>query len=141
MSIGTFQSLAKMPDIHVHIDNEPLNQISLAKYFGMFIDSNFKWDDHINKLVSKISSKIGIVRTLRKIVHIPTLKELYTAIVKPHFVYGDMVYDSASGTNKTRLQKLQTRAARLITGSDPRTSSLHVHRTTLSFFTIQKKFP
>ncbi len=32
------------------------------------------------------------------------------------------MYDSASGTHKTRLQKLQTRTARLITGSDPRTS-------------------
>ncbi len=33
-----------------------------------------------------------------------------------------MVFDSASETNKTRLQKLQTRAARLITGSETGTS-------------------
>ncbi len=30
-----------------------------------------------------------------------------------------MIYDSPSGSNKTRLHKLQTRAARLISGSDP----------------------
>ncbi len=36
--------------------------------------------------------------------------------------YGYAVYDSASQTNKNRLQKLQTRDARLITGSGPRTS-------------------
>ncbi len=51
MLMVTFQSLAKMPDIHVHIDNKPLNQITVAKYLGMLIDSNLKWDDHINKLV------------------------------------------------------------------------------------------
>ncbi len=106
-----------MPDIHVHIDNEPLNQVPVVKYLGMFINSNLKWDDHINKSVSNISSKIGILRTPRKIVPFHTFKQLYTAIVQPHFDYGDMVYHSASGTNKTRLQKLQTRAARLITGS------------------------
>ncbi len=111
-----------MPDIHVHTDNEPLNQVTVAKYLGMFIDSNLKWDDHINKFILKISAKIGILRTLWKIVPIHTLKQLYTAIIQPHFDHGDMVYDSASGTNKTRLQKLQTRAARLITGSDPCTS-------------------
>ncbi len=61
--IGTFQSLTKMPDIHVHIDNEPLNQVIVAKYLGMFINSNLKWDEHINKLVSKILAKIGILRT------------------------------------------------------------------------------
>ncbi len=38
-----------MPDIYVHINNEPLNQVTIAKYLGMFFDSNLKWDDHINK--------------------------------------------------------------------------------------------
>ncbi len=47
---------------------------------------------------------------------------MYTSLVQPHVAYGDMVYNSASGTNKTRLQKLQTRTVRLITGSDPPTS-------------------
>ncbi len=70
-------------------------------------------------MVPKISEKKGILRTVRKIVPIHTLKQLYTVIVQPHFDYGDKVYDSASGTNKTRLQKLKTRAARLITVSDP----------------------
>ncbi len=56
--IDTFQSLAKMPDIHVHFDNEPFNQVTVAKYLGMFVDSNLKWDDHINKLLPKHSAKI-----------------------------------------------------------------------------------
>ncbi len=128
MLIWPFQSLAKMPDIHVHIDNEPLNQVTVAKYLGMFIDSNLKWDDHINNLVPKISAKIEILRSLGKIVPINTLKQLYTAIIQPHFDYGDMVYDSASGTNKTWLQKLQSRAARLITGSDDRTSRVSMFK-------------
>ncbi len=59
---------------------------------------------------------------------IHTLKQLYTSIVQPHFDYGDMVYDSASETNKTRLQKLQTRAARIITGSDPCTSRVCIFK-------------
>ncbi len=62
MLIGTFQALAKMPDIHVHIDNEPLNQVTVAKYLGMVIESNLKCDDHINELVPNISAKIGILR-------------------------------------------------------------------------------
>ncbi len=54
MLIGTFQTLAKMPDIHVHIDNGPLNQVTVAIYLGIFIDSNHKCVDHINKLIPKI---------------------------------------------------------------------------------------
>ena len=86
----------------------------------MYIDSNLKWDDHINNMIPKISAKIGILRSLPKIIAIDTLKHLYNAMVQPHFDYGDVFYDSASITNKTRLQKLQSRAARLIPGSSPR---------------------
>ncbi len=42
----------------------------------------------------------------------------YNAILQPHFEHSDIVYDSTSKTNKDRLQKLQTRACRLITGQD-----------------------
>ncbi len=59
----------------------------------MKIDSKLKWDDHINVIIPKISSKIGILRSLRKIVPIETLKLLYNAIVQPHFDYSDIVYD------------------------------------------------
>ena len=70
-------------------------------------------------MILKISAKIGVLRSFRKI-STDTLKHLYNAIVQPHFDYGDVVYDSASITSKTRLQKLQSRAARLISESSPR---------------------
>jgi len=122
MQIGTYQALNKMPNLRIHINNEPLKQVSVAKYLGMYIDENLKWDEHINVMIPKISAKIGILRSLRNIVPLCTLKLLYNAIVQPHFDYADIVYDSTSQTNKLRLQNLQTRAARLISGSGPRTS-------------------
>ncbi len=75
---------------------------SLSKYLGMFIDSNLKWDDHINNMIPKISAKIGILRSLRNIVQTDTLIQIYNAIVQPHLDYGDTVYDSASQTNGFR---------------------------------------
>ncbi len=46
---------------------------------------------------------------------------MYNDIVLPHFDYAD-VYDAASVTNKSRLQRLQTRAAQLISGTGPKDS-------------------
>ena len=86
----------------------------MAKYLGMYIDANLKWDEHINIMIPKMLSKIKILRSLRKIVPPDILMQLYNAIVQPHFDYGDVIYNSASITTKTSLQKLQTRAARLI---------------------------
>ena len=120
MQIGTHQSIVKMADVLIRINDAPLKHISLAKYLGMYVDLTLKWDDHINNMIPKISAKTGIRRSLHKIVPIDILRHIYNAIVQPHFNYGDVVNDSASMTSKTRLQKLQSRSARLIYGSSPR---------------------
>ncbi len=75
--------LWKIPSPHIHINNEPLRQVSVEKYLGMYIDENLHWDHHIDTFVKKISSKIGILRSLRKLVPIDTLKLEYNAIVLP----------------------------------------------------------
>ncbi len=99
------QSLAKMPEMSIHINNEDLHKVTISKYLGMFIDSNLKLDDHINNMIPKIFAKIAILRSLRNIVPTDTLIQIYNAIVHPHLDYGDAVYDSASQTSKYRLQK------------------------------------
>ncbi len=81
MLIGMYQSLAKMLEMSIHINNEPLHKVSISKYLGMFIDFNLKWDDHINNIIPKISAKIGILRSLRNIVPTETLIQIYNAIV------------------------------------------------------------
>ncbi len=88
------------------IKNEPLQKASVG------INTNQKWDEHINFMNTTISAKIVILWFLRNIIH---LKLLYNAIVQWHFDYADNVYDSTSEFNKIRLQRLQTTAAKRIT--------------------------
>ncbi len=100
MLIGTYQALKKILNINVHINGEPINRASVAKYVGMYIDKNLKWDVHIDKIIPKISAKINILRSLRKLVPIDTLTLMYNAIVLPLFNYADIVMDSASAASK-----------------------------------------
>ncbi len=55
------------------------------------IDENLKWDEHINVMIPKISAKIGILRSRRRIVPIDTLTLLDSAIILPHLEYSDKV--------------------------------------------------
>ncbi len=73
MLVGKYQSLVKVIDIGIHINNESLKQVTVSKYLGMNIDPNLKSDEHINAIIATMSSKIGILRSLRKIVPIETL--------------------------------------------------------------------
>ncbi len=88
----------------------------------MYIDGNLKWVVHIDNIIPKISAKISILISLRNLVPIDSLTLMNNAIVSPHFDYADIVLDSASAASKFKLQSLQTRVVRLITGSSPRTS-------------------
>ncbi len=51
MLVGT---LAKVHGIRIHINNEPLKQVTVSKYLGMKIYSNLKWDDHISAIIPQI---------------------------------------------------------------------------------------
>ncbi len=138
MLIDTYEALKKILNINVHIDGEPINRVSVAKYIGMYINENLKWDVNIDKIIPKISAKISILISLRKLVPIDTLTLMYNAIVLPHFDYADIILDSASAASKCKLQSLQTRAARLITGSGPRTSRNPMYKS-LGWLSLQHR--
>ncbi len=63
---------------------------------------------------------------------------MYNSIVLPHFDYADIVLDSASAASKFKLQNLQTRAARLISGSGRRTSRNPMYKS-LSWLSLQHR--
>ncbi len=69
---------------------------------------------------------------------IDTLTRMYNAIVLPHFNYADIVLDSASAASKFQLQSRQTRSARLIIGSGPRTSRNPMYKS-LSWLSLQHR--
>ena len=47
-----------------------------------------------------------------------TLKILYKSLIEINFRYGNIIWENCDETFLTRLQKLQNRAARIITSSD-----------------------
>ncbi len=54
MLIGTYQALKKILNINVNINGEPINREWVAKYVGMYIDENLKWDVHF-EILKKVS--------------------------------------------------------------------------------------
>ncbi len=84
------------------------------------VDENIKWGLHVDTICRKIACKVGVLKHLKRIVPHETLKQLYNSIVLPHFDYCDIIYGTCTKENLSRLQKLQNRAARFLTGSGPR---------------------
>ena len=55
-----------------------------------------------------------------------TLRTVYSALIMPHFDYCSLVWDNCSNYLLEKLQKLQNRAARVITGKSYETRSSEI---------------
>ena len=99
-------------------DNE-LEVVQKTKYLGVQIDCCLNWKEQIKAVSTKVSRAIGFLRHAKSFLPQASLKirTLYTGIVEPHFRYCCSVWGCAGSTDTNQLQKLQNRAARIITNS------------------------
>ena len=72
----------------------------------------------IRQKVEKLTKKIGALKRIRLLISAPTLHLTYQALVKPPFDYCDIVWGNCGKTLRDKLQKLQNRAARVLTFSN-----------------------
>ena len=100
------------------INGSPIEHVTTAKSLGVLIDDNLTWRSHIDKLTKKIASGIGAIKRIRHLVPYGTLHSIYQASVQPHFNYCNVVWGNCGVTLQDKLQKLQNRAARVLTYSN-----------------------
>ena len=113
--IGSRQKLSTLSEsLELSIDNVPINQVFTTKSLGILIDDNMAWYSHIDKLSKKIASGIGAIKRIKPFVSPEILHYIYNALVQPHFDYCSI---DCGKTLSEKLQKLQNRAARILTSS------------------------
>ena len=83
----------------------------MRTYPGMFI------------LSKKVASGIGELKRIRPYVPFTTMQLIYNCLVQPYFDHCSAVWDSRSSYLANKLQKLQNRAARVLTSSSYDTSA------------------
>ena len=97
-------------------DNE-LELVQKSKYLVVQIDNNLDWKEHLQTVSSKVSRGVGFLKHAKSLLPGETLKTVNTGIVEPHFRYCCSVWGCYGLTEINQLQKLQNRAACIVTGS------------------------
>ena len=116
--IGSRQKLSTLSNpLQLSIDNVPIEHVSSVESLGIFIDENVRWQAHIDKLSKKVASGIGAIKRFRPFGPPSTLHYIYNALIQSHFNYCNLVWGNCGKTLFDRLQKLQNRAARVLTFS------------------------
>ena len=82
------------------------------------IDEKVDWEDHINAVIKKANCGIAVPRSARPYLPLEVLQTLHRSLIEYHSRYGDIVWGNCGETLLNKLQKIQNRAARIITGSN-----------------------
>ena len=119
MIIGSKHNLTKVQsDPTITIGNNNIKRVYQTKSLGVIIDDKLNWKENILSICKKTSKGTGMLRFCKSFVSQDTLKMIYNALILPHFDYCPLVWSNCSETLKLHLQKLQNRAARVITGDN-----------------------
>jgi len=99
----------------IKINNSHIKRVSSLKHLGVVIDEHLDWEPHIDTICQKIGRSLYGLKQLRDLVPKDTLITMYKALIQPTFDYCDLDWSNLNKGQADRLQKLQNRAARIIT--------------------------
>ncbi len=107
----------------ITIDGTELDITNKVKYLGMYITNKLSWDVHISQICQKLGRGIQILQRLKCIISADHLIVVYTTLIQPHIDYCITVWGYAPKCQINRVQRLQNRIFRIITGDFSRDSS------------------
>ena len=116
----------------VFLNGVELQQTTNESFLGVQLDETMKWYEHTCKLANNLSRKLGMLSKIKNFVSRRTLKMVYNCFFQPHLIYGIQLWGATFEKGLTRIQKLQKKAIRLITGarkmdhSEPRLKELGI---------------
>ena len=98
------------------IKGTKLKQVTEVNLLGVNIDQNLTWNNHCAAISKKISKQLGLIKRLRAFLPLHIVCNLYFPLIQSHMDYCITVWGNCAKTHLSIIQKLQNRAARILTG-------------------------
>ena len=126
MLIGTRQRIKDycgLKTLGLKIQGQLLCNQTKYTYLGLEIDCYLSWNYNVSKVCKKLGSRIAITQRLIK--YLPSnnsnsiyhTNTLYFSFIQPYIDYGLTVWGNTSSSNIKKIQHLQNRMARIISGN------------------------
>ena len=86
----------------------------LERDLGILVDSKLKFDSQIAQAASKGNQILGLIKRTFVYKDMYTVKKLYTALVRPHLEYGNIIWSPRFKKDIDRIERVQRRATRMV---------------------------
>ena len=102
----------------VNLFGSCIESVTTFKYLGVVFDSHMTWKDQADHVYKKVAVRVNVLRRIRTFLTEKAAIHVYNGIILPVFDYCDITWSSLLQQDEDRLQRLQHRAARIITQSE-----------------------
>ena len=81
-----------------------ISKVSTVKFFGVTLDENLTFKDHVNKVTSEISKSVVVMRRLDCQLAVNVMVKLYYYVVYSHLTYALLAWDRSGSTNAATIE-------------------------------------
>jgi hypothetical protein len=81
-----FTTKTNQQNLKVYLNGNLIEQVSHFKYLGLWLQDNLKFTKHISELTNTISKSNGVIYSLKNILPLKILKNLYYSFTYPHLL-------------------------------------------------------
>ena len=99
------------------MQNHEIKEVENHKHLGLYFSNDGTWHTHINYIKEKAWHRIKKNRKLKFQLDRKSLEIIYTSFIRPILEYGNEIWDNCTQYEKDDLEKIQTEAARIATGT------------------------
>ena len=100
------------------ISNHVIERQEFIKFFGVLLDENPNWKEHIKHTENKIVKNLGLLYQARPFLQRNALLALYYSYIQTYINYANIAWGSTCRTNLKKLNSQQKHAIRIIFNKD-----------------------
>lgn len=106
----------------LEFDSTVIDEVRNHKHLGLTIQNDLKWNSHIENICTTGHKRLDILSHLKYKLDRRSLEILYLSFIRPILEYACVVWDNCSDELCEKVEYVQRRAARIVSGGIVRTS-------------------
>lgn len=122
MILSTKYKHKNVCDLELKINGSNIENVSVKKILGIYIDNRLSWNFQINKVCSKLNSKVALLKRISYYLSNEMKKLFYNAYIMSSFDFCCTVWGKRNKSGATTIFKIQKRAAQIILNKSRDTS-------------------
>ena len=87
-----FTNWKSVKNLVLKVNDDVIEIVKVTTFFGIYINENVSWKDHISYISNKLSKHIAIFSCVSSIINMDYLRNLYCKVILPYLSYCAMVW-------------------------------------------------